>query len=245
MLIQITADQLGLSLEKIRLQTRDTNNTVGMGPSAGSRMTWMAGGALLDALEKIKAAFREAGSQTHADLIKAGKPTRYEGARSVPGKYMLDLKTGQGDAFVSECHNIQMAEVEVNTETGAARVVKMTSMVDAGPVIHPQNLEGQIEGGMDQGVGYALREEYVLGKTKDYVTFKFPTIGTSFDMEVITLETPRKNGPLGATGIGEMTMVSTAPAVINAIKDACGVRIYDLPARPEKVKAALSSMKTK
>ena len=93
---------------------------------------------------------------------------------------------------------------------------------------------------MDQGVGYALREEYILGKTKDYVTFKFPTIGTSFDMEIITLETPRKNGPLGATGIGEMTMVSTAPAVTNAIKDACGVRIYDLPATPEKVKAALS-----
>jgi aldehyde oxidoreductase len=240
MLIQIAADQLELPLEKVRLQTRDTANTEGMGPSAGSRITWMAGGALLEAIEKIKTAFREAGSKTQSGLIKAGKPTRYEGTRSVPGKYMLDPKTGQGDSFVSECHNIQMAEVEVNTETGAVRVIKMTALVDAGPVIHPQNLEGQIEGGMDQGVGYALREEYILGKTKDYLTFKFPTIGTSFDMEIIALETPRKNGPLGATGIGEMTMVSTAPAVTNAIKDACGVRIYDLPATPEKIKTALA-----
>ena len=120
-------------------------------------------------------------------------------------------------------------------------MIKMTTAVDPGPVIHPQNLEGQLEGGMDQGVGYALREEYVSGKTKDWVTFKYPSMKTAFDMEVITpLETPRSKGTLGATGIGEMTMVSTAPAVINAIKDACGVRIFNLPATPEKVKAALA-----
>ena len=96
---------------------------------------------------------------------------------------------------------------------------------------------------MDQGVGYALREEYILGKTKDYLSMKFPTIKDTFEMEIITHETPRLKGPLGATGIGEMTMVSTAPAVINAIKDACGVRVYDLPATPAKVKAALAKLK--
>ena len=94
----------------------------------------------------------------------------------------LDPKTGQGNSFVSECHNIQMAEVEVNTETGAVQVLKITSAVDAGTIINPQALEGQLEGGMDQGVGFALREEYILGKTKDYVTFKFPTIRDSFEM---------------------------------------------------------------
>jgi aldehyde oxidoreductase len=96
---------------------------------------------------------------------------------------------------------------------------------------------------MDQGVGYALREEYVHGQSKDWVTFKFPTMKTAFDMEVIALETPRLKGTLGATGIGEMTMVSTAPAVINAVKDACGVRIFDLPATPDRIKAALAAMK--
>jgi aldehyde oxidoreductase len=136
-------------------------------------------------------------------------------------------------------HNIQMAEIEVNAETGDVKVLKMTTAVDAGPIIHPQNLEGQLEGGMDQGIGYALREEFVLGKTKDWITFKFPTINDSFEVEFITRETPRIRGTLGSTGIGEMTMVSTAPAVTNAIYNACGARIYHLPATPEKVKAAL------
>jgi aldehyde oxidoreductase len=96
---------------------------------------------------------------------------------------------------------------------------------------------------MDQGVGWALREEYVHGKTKDWISFKFPTAETSFDVEYIIRETPRIRGPLGMTGIGEMTMTSTAPAVINAIKDACGVWIYDLPATPARVKAALAKFK--
>ncbi len=133
-----------------------------------------------------------------------------------------------------------MAEVEVNTETGATRVLKMTVAVDAGTIINPQAFEGQLEGGMDQGVGFALREEYVQGKTTDYVSFKFPTIRDMFESEIITRQTPRVNGPLGATGVGEMTMVSTAPAVTNAIYNACGARIHALPATPEKVKAALA-----
>jgi len=85
-----------------------------------------------------------------------------------------------------------------------------------------------------------VTEEYIHGKSKDWNNFKFPTINDSFDVEYVTRETPRKRGPLGATGIGEMTMTSTAPSVINAIHDACGVWIYDLPATPEKIKAALA-----
>ena len=241
MLAQIAAHQLHLPLEKIRLYTRDTDKTVGMGPAAGSRLTWTAGNALLNAIENLQKAMKEAGTDTYAGLKKAGKPTRYDGFMKNDLPYGLDPKTGQGSSFVSECHNIQMAEVEVNTETGASRVLKMTSAVDAGTIINPQALEGQLEGGMDQGVGFALREEYILGKTKDYVSFKFPTIKDSFESEIMTRETPRLHGPLGATGIGEMTMVSTAPAVTNAIYNACGARIYRLPATPEKVKAALSA----
>lgn len=241
MLTQIAAHRLGLPLEKVRLYTRDTDKTVDAGGSWGSRMTWIAGNALLNAIEQLEKAMSEAGSKSYAGLRKAGKPTRYEGSTKNAGQYGFHPQTGQGDNFVSECHNIQMAEVEVNTDTGKVRVIKMTAAVDAGPVINPQNFEGQLEGGMDQGVGYALREEYVPGKTLDYVTFKFPTINDSFDMEIIVRETPRSKGPLGATGIGEMTMVSTAPAVINAIKDACGVRIYDLPATPTKIRVALTA----
>jgi aldehyde oxidoreductase len=136
-----------------------------------------------------------------------------------------------------------LAEVEVNTATGEVRVVKMTTAVDAGRVINPKNLEGQLEGGMDMGVGFALREIYIDGQTKDWVGFKFPTIGHSFEMETIIRETPRTKGPLGATGVGEMTMVPTAPAVMNAIANACGARVRHLPATPDKVLAALAEAK--
>jgi aldehyde oxidoreductase len=241
MLAQIAAHQLKLPLEKVRLYMRDTKKTVLMGPAAGSRMTFMAGHSLLDAIKNLEAAAQEAGARTYEALKKAGKPTRYEGNQKNPGPAGLDKVTGQGNAQVSECHNIQMAEVEVNTETGAARVLRMTVCVDGGTVINPHAFEGQLEGGMDQGVGYALREQYTLGKEKDYVQFKFPTTREMFDVEMITLQTPRSNGPLGATGVGEMTMVSTAPAVINAIYNACGARVYDLPATPKKVKAALAA----
>ncbi|MDD5704207.1 MAG: molybdopterin-dependent oxidoreductase, partial [Dehalococcoidales bacterium] len=240
MLTQVVAHVLDIPLESIRLHTRDTEGTVNMGPSAGSRITFLGGGAAVHAAEQLKKAMDEAGSKTYAGLKAAGKNTRYEGVKKMPGTDQLDPKTGQGASFTSEVHNIQMAEVEVNTETGQVRVLKMTTAVDAGPIIHPQNFEGQLEGGMDQGIGYALREEYISGKTRDWITFKFPTIEDSVELELITRETPRPNGTLGSTGIGEMTMVSTAPAVTNAIYNACGVRIYDLPATPEKIKALLS-----
>jgi aldehyde oxidoreductase len=201
----------------------------------------MGGGALVDAIEKLKKAMEEAGSKTYERLKNAGKPTRYEGIRQNKGDRQIDPKTGQSAySFESRVFNIQMAEVEVDTTTGDVKVIKMTAGVDAGLIINPQNLEGQLEGGMDQGVGFALREEYVHGKTKDWITFKFPTIENSFDIEIIKRETPRIRGTLGTTGIGEMTMISTAPAVINAINNACGVRIYDLPATPAKIKQALA-----
>jgi aldehyde oxidoreductase len=233
---------LGIPLQKVRLYTRDTDKTSPMGPAAGSRMTFMAGNSLLNAIANLEKAMNEAGGRTYEDLVEAGKPTRYEGSHKNDIPAGLDKKTGLGNAQVSECHNIQMAEVEVNTETGATRVLKMTVAIDAGTIINPLAFEGQLEGGMDQGVSFALREEYVIGKTTDYVNFKFPTIRDTFPIEMITRQTPRSNGPLGATGVGEMTMVSTAPAVTNAIYNACGVRIYSLPATPEKVKAALAEI---
>jgi aldehyde oxidoreductase len=243
MLTQIAAHQMGLPLEKVRLYTRDTDKTVDCGPAAGSRLTFMSGNTLLNAIENLQKAMKEVGAKTYAEMKEAGKPTRYDGSFKNDIPAGLDSMTGQGNSFVSDCHNIQMAEVEVDTETGVVRVLKITSAVDPGTIINPQALEGQMEGGMDQGVGFALREEYILGKTKDYVSFKFPTIKDSFDSTIITRETPRIGGPLGATGIGEMTMTSTAPAVLNAIYNACGVRIFKLPATPDKIKAALKAGK--
>ena len=240
MLTQLAAQVLELPLATIRLATRSTENTAASGPAAGSRITYMMGGAAVDGLQKLKQAMDEVGSKSFAALKAAGKPTRYLGEKRTAGGGDLDPKTGQGSSFVSDVLAIQMAEIEVNIETGAVRVLRMVTAVDAGPVINPQAFDGQLEGGMDMGVGYALREEFIAGQTKDWHSFKFPTIRTAFEMEIITRETPRAGGTLSTTGVGEMTMLPTAPAVINAIKDACGVWIHDLPATPEKVKAALA-----
>jgi len=242
MLKQIAAHMLNLPLNKVRLYTRDTDKTTETGAAGGSRITYMCGGALVDAIEKLQQAMKECGASTCDDLKAAGKPTRYDGVKNVQ-KGEMDPNTGRGAAYDSQVHNIQMAEVEVNAETGETRVLKITSAIDAGPVIHPKNFEGQNEGGMDQGVGWALREQFIPGKTKDWITFKFPTAETSFEVEYIIRETPRIRGPLGMTGIGEMTITSTAPAVLNGIHDACGAWIFDLPATPDKVKKALAELK--
>ena len=243
MLTQIAAHLMNLPMDKIRLVTRTTGRTTAAGPAAGSRITYMLGGALVDAIHKLKSAMAEVSAVTAEQLQASGKPTRYMGTKKNEDAGPLDPQTGQGPSFESQVHAVQLAEVEVNTATGEVRVVKMTTAVDAGRVINPKNLEGQLEGGMDMGVGFALREIYIDGQTKDWVSFKFPTIGHSFEMETIIRETPRTKGPLGATGVGEMTMVPTAPAMMNAIANACGARVRHLPATPDKVLAALSEAK--
>ena len=241
MLTQLAAHLMNLPLDKIRLVTRDTDRTTASGPAAGSRITFMIGGALADALSQMKQAMAETGAKTADELKAADRPVRYMGKKKAIEAGPLDPVTGQGPSFDSQVHAIQLAEVEVNTETGEVRVTKMTTACDAGTLIHPQNVEGQLEGGMDMGTGYALREQYIAGETKDWITFKYPSMRTTFDTEVILQETPRKRGTEGGVGVGEMTMVPTAPAIINAIHDACGVWICDLPATPEKVLAALKS----
>ncbi len=243
MLTQIAAHLMALPMDKIRLVTRTTEKTTASGPAAGSRITYMIGGALLDAIGKLKAAMSEVNATTYEQLKAAGKSTRFMGTKKNEDAGSLDPKTGQGPSFESQVHAVQLADVEVNTTTGEARVIKITTAVDAGRVINPQNLEGQLEGGMDMGVGFALREIYIDGQTKDWVTFKFPTISHSFEMETILRETPRTKGPLGATGVGEMTLVPTAPAVVNAIANACGARVRHLPAAPDEVLAALAKAK--
>jgi len=242
MLTQIAAHLTKIPRDKIRLQTRDSALTPNSGISAGSRQTFMSGHALVKAIEAMQAAMKEAGAKTYQDLVKAGKPTSYQARHSLEHKGM-DGETGQGEFFASRVHGVQMAEVAVDTKTGEVRMLKMTGVVDAGTVIHPMNVLCQLEGGMDMGAGMALREKYVHGETVDWVTYKYPTMKTAFDKEVILLETPRKNGPLGATGIGEFTLMPTSPSILNAIENAIGVRIYDLPATPDKILKALKAKK--
>ena len=154
----------------MRLVTRDTDqnhrNGTGRRPAG---LTFMVGGAVLDAIGqlKLKIAMAEVdAAKPREDLRKAHRPVRYMGRKKAVGAGPLDEKTGQGPSFDSQVHAIQLAELEVNTENGQVRILKMTTACDAGVLINPQNVEGQLHGGMDMGVGYALREQYIAGKPK-------------------------------------------------------------------------------
>jgi CO/xanthine dehydrogenase Mo-binding subunit len=132
-----------------------------------------------------------------------------------------------------------MAEVAVEVKTGKVNVLKIISVHDLGTVINRLNVEGQLHGGICMGLGYALMEEFIYNKTDSFAKFKIPRAKDMPDMEVITLNIPRKKGPFGASGTAEYADVPTAPAIANAIYNACGVRIRDLPITPEKIRQSL------
>ena len=185
MLSQITASLMNVPLHKVRLHTRETDLTTACGPAAGSRSTYMIGGALVIALQQLKEAMQATGARNSEELVAAGKPKRCVGWKKIEDAGPMDPKTGQGPSFMSDIHGVQMVELAVDTESGDVTILKVTAAVDAGTVINPQNLTGQLEGGMDMGVGYALREEYVPGETTDWSACKFPSIRNSFEMETI------------------------------------------------------------
>ena len=241
MITQLVASVLELPVDRVRLRTRSTADTAASGPVSGSRATYMLGGAAVDAAQQLRAAMDDLGSRSYAAFQAAGVPVRYKGGRTTLETAPLDPETGLGPSFEVQVFSVQMAEVEVDVATGDVRVLRLTSAADCGRVIHPQNVEGQLHGGMDMGAGFALREVYVPGKSRDWITFKFPNIRYAMDLETIVVETPRELGTLGSVGIGEMAMVSTAPAIVNAIRDATGAMVYDLPATPERVRAALAA----
>ncbi len=156
-----------------------------------------------------------------------------------PPKPSLNLETGQGSPYFVYTYSTQMAEVEVDMKTGAVEVVKIIATFDIGKAINPMMVEGQIEGGVMMGLGYALMEEVVLKdgmiqnlNLQDYI---IPTALDTPEIEPIYIEYPNIHGPFGAKGIGEMPNIPAAPAITNAIANAIGARIYDLPAHCERV----------
>ena len=141
----------------------------------------------------------------------------------------------------------QAAEVEVDIETGKVRVIRGASAHDMGHAIHPQNAEGQIEGGFVQGLGYALTEEIAFDGGKvinpSFADYKIPMAMDVPPITSIIVEAYDETGPYGAKGLGEPGLVGVAPAIANAIFDAIGVRIKELPMTPEKVLNALKEVK--
>jgi CO/xanthine dehydrogenase Mo-binding subunit len=156
-----------------------------------------------------------------------------------------DPKTGKGEPLYNMAYGATVAEVEVDTETGQVKVVRMASAFDCGKAINPMFVESQIEGGSASGLGSAIMEElHPYYPTLDhyptgFFSYMFPTIKDVPPLESVIVEMKSKSGPYGAKGVGEMTANSQAPAIIDAIHDAIGVWITDLPALPEKILRAL------
>ena len=148
-------------------------------------------------------------------------------------------ENGQGVPYATYAFAAQIAVVEVDTELGTTKVRKIFAAHDVGRAINPTQVEGQIEGGIAQGLGLALMEEYLPGRTENLHDYLIPTFGDMPEIEIIIVEDGEPLGPHGAKGVGEPGMVPTAPAILGAIRHAAGVRLTRVPALPHRVRAAI------
>ncbi len=148
-------------------------------------------------------------------------------------------ENGQGIPYAVFGFGAHMAEIEVDVELGTVRVLKVTAAHDVGKAINPTLIEGQIEGGVAQGMGMALMEEFFPGKGENLHDYLIPSAGDVPAVESILIEDASTIGPFGAKGIGEQAVIPTAPAILNAIYDAVGVRIRKVPATPDRLRAAI------
>ncbi|RWB01270.1 MAG: 2Fe-2S iron-sulfur cluster binding domain-containing protein [Mesorhizobium sp.] len=260
---QICADALGLPLEKFQLKSADTAITPDAGKTSASRQTFVTGKAAEKAgralREKIlrfanvseKAALQLDGS---AIVIREGEATRRIDLTTLdvdaegfvfraeetydPPTLPLDAK-GQGKPYAVYGYGAQIAELEVDLKLGTVKLLKITAAHDVGKAINPLLAEGQIEGGIAQGIGMALMEEYIPGRTENLHDYLIPTIGDVPPIETILIEVPDPEGPFGAKGLGEHVLIPTAPAILNAIRHATGVLVTKIPATPTRIRAGI------
>ncbi len=260
---QICADALGAPISQFDLISGDTAITPDCGKTSASRQTFvtgkaahMAGSKLRDEILKRAGSckcgvieFREGvirivdnGVATQLDVSML--PLDERGyvitcqATFDPPITPLD-ENGQGKPYAVYGFGAHMAEIEVDVELGTVRVLKVTAAHDVGRAINPTLIEGQIEGGVAQGLGMALMEEFFPGKGENLHDYLIPSAGDIPLIESILIEDPSSVGPFGAKGIGEQAVIPTAPAILNAIHDAVGVRIHKIPATPDRVRAAI------
>ncbi len=237
---------LGITPDRIRFTWPDTSSTPNSGPSGGSRQQVMTGNAIRVACSEMLASLKKPDGKymDYSEAVAAGKPLKYVGKFSVPG-VACDEK-GQGRPFVVYMYGVFMAEVSVNTETGKVEVDKMTLMADIGKVNNRLVTDGQIYGGMAQGIGLALSEDFEdIKKHSTLAGAGFPFAKDITDnMEIVYFENyPREFGPFGAAGVGELPLSSPHAAIGNAIYNACGVRVHRLPALPERILAGFKGQK--
>ena len=235
---------LGIKPENIKLVMNDMARTPNSGPAGGSRSQVVTGNATRVACEMlVKGVTRPDGSfRTYEEMVAEKLPLFYQGAWTAPASD-CNVETGQGNPFSVYMYGAFLSQVEVDVTTGKTEVVKMTMVADVGKIANKLVVDGQLYGGLVQGLGLALSEDFEdLKKHSDLVGAGLPFIKDVPDnIELLYVETPRPHGPFGAAGSGELPLTSPHASIINAIYNACGVRVTHLPARPEKVLAGLQA----
>ena len=265
---QICAEELGIRLEDVRLVQPDTDIVPESGPTVGSRSTTLMGNAIILAARQVKKSIMKMASemlllplerleakdrriydrenpQKSVAFREAALKCMLRGDRLIgqgwwaPPPVSLDPETGQGSPYFVYTYSTQMAEVIVDIETGEVVVTDFVAALDTGKSINPMAVEGQLEGGISMGLGYALMEEIVMKEghiqNLSLQDFLIPTTLDVPNIKSILLEAENKYGPYGAKGVGEMSNIPAGPAIMNAIANACGARVRSTPADPEKV----------
>lgn len=259
-ILQIAADALGLPVSAFRLVLGDTDRTPDAGKTSASRQTFVSGRAAELAARDLRAkilrlanAGPDAALELAQDrlLIQDGEGTYAislgtladaligEG-RFDPPTEPLDAK-GQGIPYATYGFAAQVAALTVDRELGTVQLERIVAAHDVGRAINPMLVEGQIHGGIAQGIGLALMEEYLPGRTENLHDYLIPTFGDVPQIDIHLIEDREPLGPFGAKGIGEPALVPTAPAILGAIRQATGARITRLPALPHRVLAAIQA----
>jgi nicotinate dehydrogenase medium molybdopterin subunit len=273
---QIAAEELGIAADDVHVVSADTDTTPMDTGAIASRTTYVTGNAVRLAAAEAKAVLFNVAASTlgvNADQLEArdrkiqvkAYPQRYlpigavaQQAQVVRGQppigsaswnpptVPMDPETGQGKPFNTYVYATQIAEVDVDDETGEVEVLRVVAAHDCGTPINPMLVEGQVQGGVSMGLGFALQEEMRFDDAGRQVNPNLTNyiMPTSLDMpeiDVDIVDSYDPTGPFGAKGVGEPTLVPTAAAILNAIHDAVGVRITSLPATSEKVLAAIKA----
>ncbi len=262
-MIQICADALGVPVGKLDYVMGDTDLTEDAGKTSASRQTFVSGNAARLAGEDLRARILRRSNASAEAVIEIGDGvivlTHGEAARRIElsglpeseagdvliGRGSFDPPTtkldedGQGIPYATYGFGAQIFEVEVDVELGRVRPRRAAAAHDVGKAINPTQVEGQIHGGIAQGIGFALMEEYLPGQTENLHDYLIPTVGDVPAIETVIVEDAEPLGPWGAKGIGEPALIPTAPAILGAIEHATGARIRRLPATPDRVLKAI------
>jgi CO/xanthine dehydrogenase Mo-binding subunit len=260
---QIFATALGVDIAAIDLVGPDTDVTPDAGKTSASRQTYVSGNAARLSGEALRARILEklnAGEDAvlgieGATLVATDAAGRHEIALGSlepddekfvfraeetydPPTKPLD-ENGQGSPYAQFGYAAHLVVVEVDMDYGTVKATKFVAAHDVGLAINPVLVEGQVHGGIAQGLGMALMEEYIPGRTENLHDYLIPTIGDIPPIKTIIIEEPDAHGPYGAKGLGEHVLIPTAPAILNAVYHATGARIRQVPATPARVRAAI------